>query len=210
MRQRIYFTTKTMKFDSEPPTDAGVAQGLAALKREGGSVLVVGAATDAQHDVCERFREGEQAVLVDTDSPVRNDDADGAAVIDRPVRTRSAAATDAPSPAIDITSLAADVEAAMRNHGEEVGTLRVCFDSIRPFVDATDVPTLASTVSSIRETARDTDSVVHLHLPAMAEAVPRQLHDVVDAVVEVRRGNGTTYQRWRFPGDTKTTDWVGV
>ncbi|PSQ34886.1 hypothetical protein BRD11_03305 [Halobacteriales archaeon SW_12_69_24] len=199
-----------MKFDSEPPTDAGVAQGLAALKREGGSVLVVGAATDAQHDVCERFREGDAAVLVDTDSPVRNDDADGAAVIDRPVTTRSAAATDAASPASDVTSLAADLEAAMWTHGADVGTLRVCFDSIRPFVDATDVPTLASTLSSVRETARDIGSVVHLHLPAMAEAVPRQLHAVVDAVVEVRRGNGTTYQRWRFPGDTETTDWVEV
>ncbi len=200
-----------MKFDADPPTDAGVAQGLAALKREGGSVLVVGAATEAQHDVCERFREGGDAVLVDTDRPVRDDDAGAVEVIARQFPTRSAAAGgDAPSPAGGIGSLSADLEAAMRERSGGGGTLGVCFDSLRPFVDATDAPVLASTLSSIRGTARDTGTVVHLHLPAMADAVPRALFDAVDAVVEVRRGNGTTYQRWRFPAATGTTDWVEV
>jgi hypothetical protein len=198
-----------MKSDSGPPTDATVAQGLAALKREGGSVLVVGAATDAQRDVCERFREADDALFVDTDRPVRDDDAEGSAVIERPFTTRSAAASGATSPPGDVASLAADVEAAMWERGED-GTLRVCFDSIRPFVDETDGPTLSSALSSIRETARGTGSVVHLHLPAMAEAVPRRLDDAVDAVVEVRRAEGTTYQRWRFPGATETSDWVEV
>jgi hypothetical protein len=197
-----------MEIDSDPPIDAGVAQGLAALKRNGGSVLVVGAATDAQHDVCERFREGDDAVFVDTDSPVRDDGGAAVAVIERPVTTRSAAA-DAPSPASDITSLTGEIEAAMREHADRT-TLRVCVDSIRPFVDATDAPTLSSALSSVRATARETGSILHFHLPAMAEAVPRRLQGTVDAIVEVRRGNGTTHQRWRFPGATETTDWVEV
>ena len=197
-----------MELDSEPPTDAAVAQGLAALKREGGSVLVVGAATDAQRDVCERFREGEEAVSVATDSPVRDDGVD--AVVERSFPTRSATASDAASPAADVTSVAGDLEAAMWEYAGEDATLRVCFDSIRPFVDATDPPTLATALSSIRETARETGSVVHLHLPAMAEAVPRRLHDAVDGLVEVRRVNGAICQRWRFPGATGTTDWVEV
>jgi NAD(P)-dependent dehydrogenase (short-subunit alcohol dehydrogenase family) len=195
-----------MELDSEPPTDAAVAQGLAALKREGGSVLVVGAATGAQRDVCERFREGEETVSVATDSPVREDGVD--AVVERSFPTRSATAANDASSSADVTSLAGDLEAAMREHAREDATLRVCFDSIRPFVAATDPPTLATALSSIRETARETGSVVHLHLPAMPEAVPRRLHDAVDALVEVRRVKGTVCQRWRFPGATGTTDWV--
>ena len=195
-----------MELESEPPTDAAVAQGLAALKREGGSVLVVGAATGAQRDVCERFRAGEEAVSVATDSPVREDTVD--AVVERSFSTRSAPASDAPSQAGDVTSLAGDLEAAMWEHAPEDATLQVCFDSIRPVVATTDPPTLATDLSSIRETARETGSVVHLHLPAMAEAVPRRLHDAVDALVEVRHVKGTVCQRWRFPGATGTTDWV--
>jgi NAD(P)-dependent dehydrogenase (short-subunit alcohol dehydrogenase family) len=195
-----------MELDSEPPTDAAVAQGLAALKREGGSVLVVGAATGAQRDVCERFREGEEAAYVATDSPVREDGVD--AVVERSFPTRSATASDDASSAADVTSLAGDLEAAMWEHAREDATLRVCFDSIRPFVVATDPPTLATALSSIRETARETGSVVHLHLPAMPEAVPQRLNDAVDALVEVRHVEGTVCQRWWFPDATGTTDWV--
>ena len=48
-----------MKFHRSPPLDAEVAQGLAALKRGGGSVLVVGTGSDAQSHVCDRFLEGD-------------------------------------------------------------------------------------------------------------------------------------------------------
>ena len=60
-----------MEFESDPPSDAGVVQGLAALRREGGSVLVVGAASGAQHDVCRRFIEGDDGrIFVDTDGQI--------------------------------------------------------------------------------------------------------------------------------------------
>lgn len=199
-----------MKFDSSPPADASVAQGLAALRREGGSVLVVGASSDAQLDVCRRFRDGDgEDVLVDTDSPVRDGGTEAPRRLERPFSTRSETAGEMPSPASGITSLGADLETAMLGHAD-AEPLRVCFDSLRPFVDVTDVPTVAAALSSIRETARETDSVVHVHLPAMPEAVPRPLFDTVDAVVEVRRQNGTTVQRWRFPGATETTAWIEV
>ena len=89
-------------------------------------------------------------------------------------------------------------------------TVRVCFDSLRPFVDATDTPTLVSSLESLRETASDTGTVVHLHLPAMPEVVPAPLFGAVDAVVEVRRRGGTTYQRWQVPSEADPTDWVPV
>jgi len=202
-----------MKFDTSPPVDASVAQGLAGLKREGGSVLVVGAACDAQRTVCDRFLEGEDpAVFVDTDRPVRDGDAEAVERLERTFSTRSAAAGEAPSPASGITSLGADLETAIlgHTHDDHEDTLRVCFDSLRPFVDATDVQDLTAALASLGETARDTSSLVHVHLPAMPEAVPRSLFEAVDAVVEVRRQNRTTYQRWRFPGATDATDWIEV
>lgn len=199
-----------MEFESGPPEDAAVAQGLAALKRDGGSVLVAGAVCDAQRDVCERFLEGDgPAVLVDTDRPVREGDARATAVLERPFRTRSAAPCGAGSPTSDIGSLTADLEATMREHAAS-GPLRVCFDSVGPFVDVTDAPTLASALSDVREAARDIGAVVHFHLPAMPEVVPRVLFEAVDAVVEVRRRAGTTYQRWRFVDGTEPTDWAEV
>jgi NAD(P)-dependent dehydrogenase (short-subunit alcohol dehydrogenase family) len=199
-----------MKFESGPPADAGVAQGLASLKREGGSVLVVGAASGAQHDACHRFLEGDDArVFVDTDGPVRDDET-AVEVIERPVPTRSSAAAGTPGGAADIRSLAADLATGMRDRGEDSETLRVCFDSLRPLVDAADLPSLISALASVRSTARNVGAVVHFHLPAMPEAVPSALFDAVDAVVEVRRQSGTTHQRWRFPGETETTEWVEV
>lgn len=200
-----------MEPESDPPSDAGVVQGLAALKREGGSVLVVGAESGAQHDVCQRFIEGDDdRVFVDTDGPVR-DDEPADEVIERPFATRSAAASEPSGPAPGgITALAADVEAATRDRGETTETPRVCIDSLRPFVDTTDIPTLAAALRSIGAAAEEAGAVAHFHLPAVPEAVPQPLFEAVDAVVEVRRRGGTTRQRWRFPGRTEATDWVRV
>ena len=44
----------------------------------------------------------------------------------------------------------------------------------------------------------------------MPEAVPAPLFGAVDAVVEVRRRGGTTYQRWQVPPKADPTDWVPV
>ena len=201
-----------MKLDDGPPTDAAVAQGLSALKREGGSVLVVGAARVGHTDVCERFLgEDGDRVFVRTEGSVHCD-ADAAAVVDRPVKTRSAAATapsDAP-PSLD--SLQWDVRSAVRQADDDEGadTLRVCFDSLRPFVDATPEPELVSFLESLRDTGRETGAVVHVHLPAMVDAVPEALYAAVDAVVELRRRGESTYQQWHLPGEGETSEWTSV
>jgi hypothetical protein len=200
-----------MKFDRNLPLDAEVAQGLAALKREGGSVLLVGTGSDAQGDICGRFLAGDDdRVFVDTDSTVRNDEETAETVIERPFSTRSSAAGSAqPGAAPGVRPLVSDLETAMRETATG-DAVHVCFDSLRPFVDTTDVPTLVSSLESLRETAGSVGAVVHLHLPAMPEAVPAPLFDAVDAVAEVRRRGGTTYQRWRLPADAEPTDWIPV
>ena len=200
-----------MKFDRNLPLDAEVAQGLAALKREGGSVLLVGTGSDAQGDICGRFLAGDDDhVFVDTDSTVRNDEETAETVIERPFSTRSSAAGSAqPGASTRVRPLVSDLETAVRETATG-DAVQVCFDSLRPFVDTTDVPTLVSSLESLRETAGSVGAVVHLHLPAMPEAVPAPLFDAVDAVAEVRRRGGTTYQRWRLPADAEPTDWIPV
>lgn len=198
-----------MKLEDGPPTDAAVAQGLAALKREGGSVLVVGAPHASHTDVCGRFLgENTDRVLVRTDGSVHRE-ADFAAVVDRPVKTRSAARA-APSTPVGLDSLLRDVRSTMRRVADGDSTLRVCFDSLSPFVDSTPVPELASFLESLRETARETGAILHVHLPAMAGAVPEALLDSVDAVVELSRRGESTYQQWRLPEEEATTEWVSV
>ena len=128
-----------MKFDRSPPLGAEVAQGLAALKREGGSVLVVGTGSDAQGDVCGRFLKGDDdRVFVDTDSTVRDDEETAETVIERPFSTRSSAAGSAqPGAAPGVRPLVSDLETAMRETATG-DAVQVCFDSLRPFVDTTD------------------------------------------------------------------------
>ena len=197
-----------MKFDEGPPSDAAVAQALAGLKREGGSVLVLGAAHAGHTDVCERFLGGDdEQVLVTTDGSVHCD-ADPSAVVDRPVKTRSAARTAPSTSPTGLDPLHREVRSALG--GFDDASLRVCVDSLRPYVDSTPERELVSFLRSLRETAREADAVVHVHLPAMADAVPEALSDAVDAVVELNRQGESTYQQWYLPEKDATSEWVSV
>jgi KaiC/GvpD/RAD55 family RecA-like ATPase len=199
-----------MKFEEGPPSDAAVAQALSALKREGGSVLVLGAAHAGHTDVCQRFLGGDaERVLVSTDGSVHCD-AEPAAVVERPVQTRSAATATPTASPTSLDSLNREVRSTFRDLDEEGTRLRLCFDSLRPYVDATPEPELVSFLATLRETAREADAVVHVHLPAMADAVPEALTGAVDAVVELNRQGGSTYQQWRLPGEEATSEWVSV
>lgn len=206
-----------MKFDNEPPADAAVAQGLSALKREGGSVLVVGPVRASHDDVCGRFLcaddEADPAdpprMFVCTEGELGCDDADAAAVVERPVRTRSASSTPASS-STRLDPLRREVTETMARVTDDEATLRVCFDSLRPFVDSTPEPELVSFLESLRTTAREVGAVVHVHVPATAEAVPNALYDPVDAVVEVSRRGESTYQQWYLPEADETSEWVVV
>lgn len=198
-----------MKLEDGPPTDAAVAQGLAALKREGGSVLVVGAPHASHTDICGRFLgEDTERMLVRTDGSVHYE-TDFSAVVDRPVKTRSAAGA-APSTPVGLDALLSDIRSTMQEVASGESTLRVCFDSLSPFVDSTPAHKLSSFLGSLGETARETGSIVHIHLPAMAGAVPESLLDSVDAVVELTRRGESTYQQWRLPEEGATSDWLSV
>lgn len=202
---------RAMKSDPEPPEDASVVQRLAGLKRDGGSVLVVGATRRAHEDLCERFLgSAGRSVVVCTDGDVAEKchDRDDARVIERPVATRSSAATT-PTDTPDLRSVAADLESALESTSDGPPT-QVCFDSLLPFVDVTDRTTLVSVLTSIRDTAVETGSIVHLHLPAFPESVPDALYPRADAVVEVQSQRERSYQRWYLPDRGPATGWVPV
>ena len=199
-----------MKFEEGPPSDAAVAQALSALKREGGSVLVLGAAHAGHTDVYERFLGGDsERVLVSTDGSVHCD-AETAAVVNRPVQTRSTATATPTASPTGLDTLNREVRAAVRDLDDEGTQLRICFDSLRPYVDSTPEPELVSFLEALRETAREADAVVHVHLPAMPDAVPEALSGAVDAVVELSRQGESTYQQWHLPERDATSEWVSV
>lgn len=207
-----------MKFGDGPPSDATVSQSLAGLKRDGGAVLLLGAATRAHAAICERFLGGDaEQVLVRTEGSVHDEcrGLDPTTVIDRPVRTRSAAAesrvqTPSPSEPSDLASIGADLEADVRRLADEGAAVRVCVDTLRPFVDGSDRRELVSFLADVRSLARETDAVVHLHLPAVPEAVPAGLFEPVDAVVELQQIGERAYQQWYLPETGETSSWVDV
>jgi hypothetical protein len=203
-----------MKNERDPPADAAVVQRLSALKRRGGSILVVGALSAAHNDICELLlgESPDERILVRTDEIVQGNDHEDAdrttTVIERPIRTRSAAdatATPPPSP----RTLLEELRSTIRGRGSN-STVEVCFDSLRPFVSETDEQSLCAGLTSVGEAARETGTIVHFHLPATLEAVPTGLFETVDAVVEVTRREDGTYQRWHLPEWDHTTDWIVI
>lgn len=199
-----------MKFEEGPPSDAAVAQGLSALKREGGTVLVLGPAHAGHTDVCRRFLGGDaERVLVSTDGSVHCE-GDPAAVVERPVSTRSAATAIPSATPTNLDALHREIRSTVRRLADDGTSLRLCFDSLRPYVDSTPEHELVSFLDSLGETGREVDAVVHVHLPAMADAVPAGISGAVDAVVELNRRGESTYQQWRLPETDAASDWVSV
>lgn len=201
-----------MKFEEGPPPDAAIAQGLAALKRDGGAVLVVGAASCAHGAVCGEFLGGEaEQVVVRTEGsvPEDRDDIEPTTVIERPVKTRSAAAS-APSPPSDLESIGAEIRATVERLAADGSRVRVCVDSLRPFVDDTERHRLVAFLRDVRAAARSTDAIVHLHLPAVPEAIPAELFDPVDAVVELQQIGERAYQQWHLHETGDTSGWVDI
>lgn len=200
-----------MKSDSGPSEAATVVQRLAALKRDGGSVLVVGAPRRAHDDLCGRFlHSGGRSVVVCTDGdPDAASRDDSTRVLERPVATRSSAATS-PTDATNLRAVTDDLEAAMSAEADGEHPTQVCLDSLLPFLDVTDRPALCSALSSVRERAVDSGAIVHVHLPALPGTVPEDLYERADAVVEVQRQREGSFQRWRLPERGPVTDWVPI
>jgi hypothetical protein len=201
-------------------------QALAALKRRGSGLLVVGAAAQETHlAACRRLlgEDGQERrrLVVLTDgvpgADARTDD-DATRVIDRRPATRGATASAAPSAAgpSDLVTLEREVVAAVESiereaDGLDPAELRVCIDSLRTLVDGHDAEAVEEFLDGVLTAVRDVDGMCHVHFPVDrdGEAAAR-FADQFDATIEVQlpAGADRVEQRWHLREPELSTDWL--
>lgn len=215
------------------------AQALSALKRRGSSVLVVGKGRDStQLDACRRLLGDATAgprhrILVSTEEgadidqrlPANEPGPGSVTLVDRAIKTRSAAATQSPSSIGSVstklvegdglTSLGetiADAIAGVETEGPLApAELRVCLDSLAPLLDEHDESNVFDFLHALGGEVRRVNAMGHVHLPVEYEADPvATLAPAFDAVIELRVEDGVSEQRWHLTDEDITTDWLTV
>jgi hypothetical protein len=87
--------------------------------------------------------------------------------------------------------------------------VRVCFDSLDPFVDAADQRDLFRFLHVLTNRLRAADAMSHFHLSAAADAVTiSTFRPLFDATVEVRATIDGPQQRWTLRDAGLQTDWL--
>ncbi|MFC7154893.1 hypothetical protein ACFQPA_05415 [Halomarina halobia] len=190
-------------------TGAGAfAQALAAMKRQGSSLLVVGSACGRSHlSACRRLLgedgDGERRrVVVLTDGPpeldVRVPSGDREEgefeLFDRRPATRSVAAATTASPGLPPTlgTLEAEVRGTIDEFdaaadGLESAELRVCIDSLRPLLEGYDEDDVVSFLDGVIDATLDANGMCHAHLPVDPDnGVVERLKPLFDATIELR------------------------
>jgi hypothetical protein len=209
-------------------TAAAFTQRLAALKRRGAGLLVVGATGDGSHLELSRRLLGDSRagarrralVLIDGRGgpedriPEGERGSDQLRVVDRRPLTRGATAAasgSAPTPvdieAVERESLAAidGLEAAA--DGFATSELRLCLDSLRPLIDRHGTAGTEPLVRSLLDRVRGEQGIAHVHLPVPYDTdVVREMADPFDAVIELRPGE----QRWHVPEEPIHSEWLPV
>lgn len=215
------------------------AQALSALKRRGSSVLVVGKGRDCtQLDACQRLLGDAAAglrhrILVSTEEGIDIDQrlpanepgigAGSVTLVDRAIKTRSAAATQ-PTSSIGSVSTklvegdglaslgdaVADAIAAVEAEGALApAELRVCVDSLAPLLDEHDESDVFDFLHAFGGEVRRVNAMGHVHLPIEYEADPiATLAPAFDAVIELRVKGDASEQRWHLQDEDITTDWL--
>ncbi|PSQ45408.1 hypothetical protein BRD17_01450 [Halobacteriales archaeon SW_7_68_16] len=218
--------------DTEPgggvPERAAFAERLATLKREGSSILVVGA-TDTQPTACRRLTGGEtstprrqlfvlttagvgHATVPDTADAaddirvVRRNDGDGG----RSPGIETVVDADALPPlGTEIVDTMRAMEAAAG--GFEPSELRLCVDSLDPLFDAHGDEAVFRFLHVVTAAATDLTAMGHYHLDRGPDSdAARLLEPLFDATIEVRRVEGVDEHRWYLHDEDVTTDWVPV
>ena len=204
-------------------------QALAALKRHGSGLLVVGAAAQETHlAACRRLlgdgsEESRRRLVVLTDgvpgAAERTTD-ESAQVIDRRPTTRGATATAsnvAAGPS-DLVTLEREVVAAIESIEREAdglapAELRVCLDSLRTLVDGHDPDDVERFLANVLTAVRDVDGMCHVHFPVERDGeAARRFADLFDATVEVQlpAGSRAVEQRWHLHDADVSTDWIAL
>ncbi|MFC6732698.1 MULTISPECIES: hypothetical protein [unclassified Haladaptatus] len=216
-----------------------ITQALAALKRRGSSILLVGSGCEEAHDhACKRLlgddpAEDRRRLFVFTDSPIDVDrrlpsgnwGGDSVRVIDSTVLTRSAATTaqpgsiSFPTTTVDEDDLAglgraisADMETFdMISDGLDAAQLRVCIDSLVPLLADHDEEDVFAFLHALAGELHRVGGMGHFHLPLSYDAEAVQLIEpLFDAVIETRCEGDVEYQRWHLQDGRLSTDWLAL
>jgi len=199
---------------------------LAALKREGSNVLVIGDDVGAaQHRACSklfgvRVVDRRRAVVSTTAGDVAGHQHSPDTVTwieySAPTRGASTATRDAePTTGVkhDLASLGEAVNDAIYDADRAVDGLapaqfRLCVDSLGPLLEAHDERAVFRFLHAVTDDVRAVDGMGHYHLSVPPGAETAQtLEPLFDAVVELRHDDGPL-QRWRLVDENLETEWL--
>lgn len=149
-----------------------------------------------------------------------NADGGGTSVIDTQILTRSAnsmASCDAIGP-LDITTIINDIDEFETAIHHEISTaasaesseLRVCIDSLSPFLAEYDTTRVESFLDAIDQRAISTGGIIHTILPVKHDSsIVERITPFFDIIIALRStGEGTVQQRWYVPLSNHRTDWI--
>ncbi|RRJ33753.1 DUF7504 family protein [Halocatena pleomorpha] len=208
--------------DGENTTRA-FARSLAALKRQGCSLLITGPVRDGSHlrlsrrllgdiDTDRRWR-----VIVATDTEgietrcPKRAETHRYRIIDRRPAIRSSAVC-ARSSRVDLGRVARDVSVTIDEfdsdaNGLAPGELRLCVDSLQPLLDTHRSGTITQFIDRTTERVHETKGMGHFHLPVDPErTIVSTLIDRFDVHVELRGGK----HRWHLLDDDIQTGWLRI
>jgi hypothetical protein len=218
------------------------AQALSALKRRGSSVLVVGKGRDcSQLDACRRLLgdvtagprhrilvSTAEGIDIDRRLPAEGPRSGSITLVDRAIKTRSAAAGDTTHSTSSIGSVSTklveddglgslgeattEAIAAVEAEGPLApAELRVCLDSLTPLLEEHDEHDVFEFLQALGEEIRGVNAMGHVHFPVEYESDRvGALAPTFDAVVELRVEDDRSEQRWHLQDEGITTDWLAV
>lgn len=219
---------------------SGLSQELAALKRQGASLLVVG---DGGGGVCSSLLGAEEkarrAIFVPTSIGVADvrkrwngpETPDRFAVVDvtgtrRPDVVTAPTVGDpgiAPGDADWYEKVSMDDPGALVNTVRKrlnrlaaddppPATIRLCLDSLDPLYDELGEDRLFRLMTTLCLSVTSVDGMAHVHVsPGLPDGILETLEPLFDATIEIERGAaGGHKQRWHLHESGIETDWLAV
>lgn len=97
------------------------------------------------------------------------------------------------------------------NDGFEPAELRLCFDSLLPVVAEYEPVDVFRFLHLLTGRIRTASGMAHYHLPLdIDDELVQLIVPLFDGIVEIRAENGHPEQRWHFPDNEFTTDWLSL
>lgn len=209
------------EFSGEKAQESAFTEALAALKKNGSNIIVVGDGDPAAHaSVCERLLGADsprQRLVVRTDADVSCGWLPGEGVEGSvEIVSHGDAHVEGNATVVDTELLGPLGQAVAQNldalaggeGGLEPAELRVCVDSLDPLFAAHDPETVFRLVHVLTARIREVQGMGHFHIRVDEDDDHvRLLEPLFDAVVTVR-SDDTLEHRWRLPDQDIESRWI--